>query len=187
MVFLEEVLRKAIEKTREIIEEKSPNLENKDDIAEKVGVGAVIFQELSNNRIKDYTFSWEKTLAFEGETGPYVQYTHARACSVLRKAGDVDFNDVNFSLLDSKEAMELVRLMSQLPQVVLDAARKFEPALITRLTTDLAQAFNRFYHDCPILVEDKEVAKARLTLVKAARQTIRNGLYLITVAAPEKM
>lgn len=187
VVFLEEVLQKAIEKTREIIEEKSPNLENKDEIAEKVGVGAVIFQELSNNRIKDYTFSWDKTLTFEGETGPYVQYTHARACSVLRKAGALDLNTIDFSLLDSKEAMDIVRIMSQLPQVVQDAARKFEPALITRLITDLAQAFNRFYHDHSILVDDPAVAKARIALVEAVRQTLKNGLTLITVAAPEKM
>lgn len=187
VVFLEEVLRKAIEKTREIIEVKSPHLDNKDDIAKQVGVGAVIYQELSNNRIKDYTFSWERTLSFEGESGPYVQYTHARACSVLRKA-TIDYSEnVNYSLLDSKEAMDLIRIMSQLPQVVQDAARKYEPALITRLITDLAQAFNRFYHDHAILVEDTEVSKARLALVNAVRQTLKNGLYLITMAAPEKM
>lgn len=187
VVFLEEVLRKAIEKTREIIEVKSPHLDNKDDIARQVGVGAVIYQELSNNRIKDYTFSWERTLSFEGESGPYVQYTHARACSVLRKA-TVDYTaNVNYALLDSKEAMDLIRIMSQLPQVVQDAARKYEPALITRLITDLAQAFNRFYHDHSILVEDQEVAKARLALVDAVRQTLKNGLYLITMSAPEKM
>lgn len=187
VVFLEEVLRKAIEKTREIIELKSPHLDNKDDIAKQVGVGAVIYQELSNNRIKDYTFSWERTLSFEGESGPYVQYTHARACSVLRKAA-IDYSvNVDYSLLDSKEAMDLIRIMSQLPQVVQDAARKYEPALITRLITDLAQAFNRFYHDHSILVDDIEVSKARLALVNAVRQTLKNGLYLITMAAPEKM
>lgn len=187
VVFLEEVLRKAVEKTREIIDVKSPHLENKDDIARQVGVGAVIYQELSNNRIKDYTFSWERTLSFEGESGPYVQYTHARACSVLRKA-TVDYTtDVDYSLLDSKEAMDLIRIMSQFPQVVQDAARKYEPALITRLITDLAQTFNRFYHDHSILVDDPAVAKARLALVNAVRQTLKNGLYLITMASPEKM
>lgn len=188
VVFLEDVLNKAVEMAKSIIEEKSPHLDNKELVAKQVGIGAVIFQELSNNRIKDYTFSWEKTLAFEGETGPYVQYTHARACSVLRKAKDIDYtNDVDFSLLKSPEENEIVRLMDKFPQVVLDASRKYEPALITRVTTELAQAFNRFYHDHQIITDDMALSKARLALVAAAKQTIKNGLALITVEAPERM
>ncbi len=187
VVFLEDVLKKAVEKTREIIEEKSPYLENKDEIAKQVGIGAVVFQELSNNRIKDYVFSWDRTLDFAGESGPYVQYTHARASSVLRKA-DVDYKtDVDFSIINDKEAMDLVRILNKFPEIVEDAGRKYEPSIITRYTIDLAQAFNKFYHDHPILVDDNETKKARLALVAAVRQTIENGLKLIGVAAPEKM
>ncbi len=187
VVFLEDVLNKAVEKTKEIIGNKNPNLEDKEKVAKDVGIGAVVFQELSNNRIKDYTFSWERTLNFDGESGPYVQYTHARASSLLRKT-ELDYkNDIKFDLLSEKEAMELIRILNKFPDVVVDSARKNEPSVVTRYTIDLAQAFNKFYHDHPILVEDKELQKSRLALVDACRQTIKNGLKLIGVAAPERM
>ncbi len=187
VVFLEDVLKQAVAKTAEIIQEKNPNLENKDEVAKAVGVGAVVFQELSNNRIKDYTFSWERTLSFEGETGPYVQYTHTRCCSVLRKA-KVDWKqDVDFSLLSEDVAKDIVRLLSKFPKTVQDAAYKYEPSLITRYIVNLAQAFNRFYHETPILVDDPALAKARTALVAATAQVLKNGLYLISLKAPEKM
>ncbi|WIF94280.1 arginine--tRNA ligase [Caminicella sporogenes] len=187
VVFLEDVLNKAVEKTKEIISEKNPNLEDKDEIAKQVGIGAVVFQELSNNRIKDYVFSWDRTLNFDGESGPYVQYTHARASSLLRKS-NVDYNkNVNYKLLQEKETMDLVRILNKFPEVVEDAARKYEPSVVTRYVIDVAQAFNKFYHDTQILVDDEELQKARLALVAAVKQTIKNGLKLIGVAAPEKM
>ncbi len=187
VVYLEEVLLKAVESTKAIIEEKNPNLENKDEVAKQVGVGAVVYQELSNNRIKDYTFSWESTLSFEGETGPYVMYTHARACSVLRKA-DVDFSaGIEYKHLGDDASKDVIRLLSKFPEVVLESARKYEPAMVTRYVTNLAQRFNRFYHDNPILVDDVEVKKARLALVDATRQTIKTGLNLVGLAAPERM
>ncbi len=187
VVYLEEVLLKAVESTKAIIEEKNPNLENKDEVAKQVGVGAVVYQELSNNRIKDYTFSWESTLSFEGETGPYVMYTHARACSVLRKA-DVEFSaGIEYKHLGDDASKDVIRLLSKFPEVVLESARKYEPAMVTRYVTNLAQRFNRFYHDNPILVDDVEVKKARLALVDATRQTIKTGLNLVGLAAPERM
>ncbi|SNT16957.1 arginyl-tRNA synthetase [Anaerovirgula multivorans] len=187
VVFLEDVLKKAVEKTKEIIKEKNPSIENLDQIAEDVGVGAVIFQELSNNRIKDYTFSWEKVLNFEGETGPYVQYTYARAGSVIRKANVVLDHEINASLLTDDVTMEVIKAIQQFPEIIIDAQRKNEPSIITRHIIDIAQTFNRFYHDHPILVEDEELKKARLAIVYIAKQVIEIGLYLIGVKSPEKM
>jgi len=187
VVFLEDVLKKAIEKTREIILEKNPNIENLDKVAEDVGVGAVIFQELSNNRIKDYTFSWEKVLNFEGETGPYVQYTFARANSVLRRAGiEIDY-EINPLHLTDDITMEVIKKIEEFPISILDAQEKNEPSIITRHIVDLAQAFNRFYHDHPVLVDDEGIKRARLALVYAVKEVIGVGLNLLGIKAPEKM
>lgn len=189
VVFLEDVLNKSIEKTKEIIAEKNPDGIDIDQIAKEVGIGAVMFQELSNNRIKDYTFSWDKVLNFDGETGPYVQYTHARACSLLRK-GEVetsDFSNLDFSKLTSEAAFRLTKLIYQFPEVIEDAGLKYEPSIVTRHIVDIAQAFNRFYHDEHILVDDQAERNAKLALVYAAKETIAKGLSLLGIVAPEKM
>ncbi|GMG96902.1 arginine--tRNA ligase [Tepidimicrobium xylanilyticum] len=187
VVFLEDVLNKAIESTLKIIEERNPDLENKEEVAKQVGVGAVIFQELFNNRIKDYVFSWERTLSFEGETGPYVQYTHARANSLLEK-GDFNLGDeIDFSLLKEEDEINLVRLLYNFPSAVLDALEKYEPSFITRYVVEVAKAFNKFYNSCPILNEEEELKKARLNLVYATKTVIKTALYLLGIEAPNKM
>ncbi|MDO4481427.1 MAG: arginine--tRNA ligase [Bacillota bacterium] len=187
VVFLEDVLNRAVEKTAEIIKEKNSGCEDIDKVAKQVGIGAVVFQELSNNRIKDYTFSWDKVLNFEGETGPYVQYTHARACSVLRNAKvNIDTN-VDYSYITGESAYELTKLILRFPQVVQDSADKYEPSVAARHIIDVAQAFNKFYHDEHIIVENEEEQKAKLLLVDAARQTLLNGLSLLGMEAPERM
>ncbi len=193
VVFLLDVLNGAVEKTKQIMLEKNDQLEDLDEISKEVGIGAVVFQELSNSRIKDYVFSWDKVLNFEGETGPYVQYTHARAASVLRKAPELSQKLISgeikadMSYVTGDTAYELIKLIYRFPEVVAEAGEKYEPSIITRHIIDIAQYFNKFYHDEHILVDDENEKLAKLAIVYAAKQTIANGLALLGVAAPEKM
>lgn len=194
VVFLEDVLNGAIEKTREIIEEKNPNIENLEEITSQVGIGAVVFNELSNNRIKDYTFKWDQILNFDGETGPYVQYTHARCASLLRKAGEdivakaQDPKNVDFALLSkSDSAYELTKLIYAFPGVVEQAGEKYEPSIITRHIIDIAQCFNKFYHDEHIIVDDEVEKISKIALVIATKRVIATGIGLLGMKAPERM
>ena len=192
VVFLEDVLNTAVAKTAEIMREKDAQGVDIDEVSKEVGIGAVIFQELSNNRIKDYVFSWDKVLNFDGETGPYVQYTHARASSVLRKAEaagiDVDaIGKINPAHLSSDSAYTLAKLLYRVPEVVEEAAAKYEPSIVTRHLVDIAQSFNKFYHDEHILVDDEDEKNAKLALVKASRTVLANCLGLLGIAAPERM
>lgn len=194
VVFLEDVLNGAIEKTREIIEEKNPNIENLEEITSQVGIGAVVFNELSNNRIKDYTFKWDQILNFDGETGPYVQYTHARCASLLRKAGEdivakaQDPKNVDFALLaKSDSAYELTKLIYAFPGVVEQAGEKYEPSIITRHIIDIAQCFNKFYHDEHIIVDDEVEKTSKIALVIATKRVIATGIGLLGMKAPERM
>ena len=189
VVLLDDVLKGAINRVTEIIDEKNPTLENKEEIAVTVGVGAVIFNDLSNNRIKDISFSWDTAFSFEGETGPYVQYTHARACSVLRKANveTLEVTDFDGSELADDVSNQVIRKLEQFEDVILDACSKNEPSILTRHVIDLAQAFNRFYHDHQVLSAEPEQRKARLMLVAAVQQALAVGLSLLGIKAPEKM
>ena len=192
VVFLEDVLNTAVAKTADIMREKEVQGVDIDEVSREVGIGAVIFQELSNNKIKDYVFSWDKVLNFDGETGPYVQYTHARASSVLRKAAaagvDVDsLGSIDASYLGSDSAYALAKLLYRVPEVVIEAAEKYEPSIVTRHLVDIAQSFNKFYHDEHILVDDEKERAAKLSLVKASKTVIANCLGLLGIAAPERM
>jgi len=189
VIFLEDLLHEAVQKTKEIMMEKNPDLENMDQVAQQVGVGAVVFHDLFNNRIKDVTFSWDQVLNFDGETGPYVQYTFARASSVLRKAQWDPANQeaIDMSLLTDEYSQEILKLIENFPKRVEEACQKWEPYMITRYTVALATAFNKFYHENSIMNAEESVKKARLKLTYVVTRVIKQGLYLIGVQAPEKM
>jgi arginyl-tRNA synthetase len=189
VIMLEDLLRQSIDKIREIMDNKHSVIANKDEVARQVGVGAIIFNDLSTNRMKDVVFSWEEALNTEGETGPYVQYTHARACSVLQKAGGLPkVEHIDFVLLGNEEAVGVVKELYYFVERIEQAMNKLEPSIISRYLVDLAQAFNRFYHECPILkAENEELRAARLLLVQAVKITLCNGLKLIGLEAPEQI
>ncbi|MDO5062710.1 MAG: arginine--tRNA ligase [Peptostreptococcaceae bacterium] len=188
VVFLEDVLNKAIDKTKEIIREKNPNLEDIDHVAKQVGVGAIVYQELSNSRIKDYQFSWERTLSFEGETGPYIQYAHARCCSLLEKSGISAGKDIDYGVIaKNSDAMEIIRVLTSIDDVLMRAYQKNEPHHIAGFAFELAQAFNKFYHDNHILTESDQVQRAYISLVDCVRVGLQNSLYLLGIESPKKM
>ena len=187
VVLMEDLLNQACAETKRIIEEKNPNLENKEEIAKQVGIGAVIFNDLYNTRIKDVVFSWERMLNFDGETGPYVQYTHARACSILKRAGETDFSDIHFEALSDEASLDVCKLLEAFPDKIKDAAAKLEPSVVTRHLVAIAQAFNKFYHDNPILSSEPEVRQARLAVVFSVKTVLKKGLALLGIEAPEQM
>ena len=184
VVWLEDVISRCVEKAYAIISEKNPELENKRDVAEKVGVGAVIFGALYNSKIKDIVFSYDKVLSFEGETSVYVQYTCARANSVMEKGGVPAEYKVGELL---PQEAEVVKAIASFPQAVKDAAEKYEPCMVARFAVDLAQKFNKFYFDCKILTAEGDKKNFRLALTAAAHTALKNALTLLGIGVPDKM
>lgn len=187
VVFLEDVLNKTIEKTREIMEGREDTVEDIDEVSRIVGIGAVKFQELYNNRIKDYVFDWDEVLNFEGETGPYVQYTYARAKSVLRKAGVDEIKPLDIEKITNDEEFTLVKKLAGFEDVVVKAKEKYEPSLITRHLTDIAKSFNKFYNSSKIMVEDEKLKEERLALAYVTSVVIKTALGLLGIKTVEKM
>ena len=186
VVWLEDVINKCVEKALKVIDEKNPDLADKREVAEKVGVGAVIFGALYNNKIKDIVFSYDKVLSFEGETGVYCQYTCARANSVVGKAEGKSRElpekpDVN------AEEFEVVKALAAFPDAVKEAADKYEPSVIARYAVDLSQKFNKFYFECKILSAEEGVRAQRLAITDATLITLKNALSLLGIGVPEKM
>ncbi|SHJ59441.1 arginyl-tRNA synthetase [Anaerobranca californiensis DSM 14826] len=187
LIFLDDVIKKAISLTKEIILEKNPNLQNKDEVSKQVGVGAIIFGDLYNDRIKNVIFDWDKILDFNGETGPYVQYSHARICSLLRKSVAEEVKP-DFAALNSEYEDSLVKKLSQFPDVVKNSIQGYKPSVIARYLISVAKEFNRYYHYCPINKEENpNIRQGRLMLAKATAQVIKNGLNLLGIEAPEEM
>lgn len=188
VVLMEELLNQAIDETKKIIQEKNPNITDKETVAKQVGIGAVIFNDLYSNRIKDVTFSWERMLNFDGETGPYVQYAHVRACSILKKAEVSSIEGtIDFSKLSDEASIAVCKLLEAYPSKIAEAAQKYEPSIVTRHLVDIAQAFNKFYGDNIILGSEEQTKKARLALVYAVKIVIKHALNLLGIEAVEQM
>lgn len=188
VVFLEDVLNESINKTLDIITESNPDMEDKQSVAKKIGIGAILYTFLKNSREKDIVFSWDSMLDFEGESAPYVQYSYARGRSILRRC-DIDYKNPDFSLVSSDEEYELVKQINAFGTAIEDAAAKNEPFYINRYVTLLAKAFNKFYNTCPILKGDVDVEtkRARLALVDATTQVIKSALSLLGIETVESM
>jgi len=188
VIYAEEILHESISKIYEIINEKNPDLPDKEEVSRMVGVGAIIFNDLYNQRIKDVIFNWDKILNFDGETGPYVQYTYARCASIFRKAGNVDINsDIDYSVLTDEAALNLLKDIERYPDIIKDAADRFEPFIISRFVMSVAQHFNKFYHDRQINVEEENIKIARLKIVRLTMEVIKDGLSLLGIECPEQM
>ncbi len=190
VVLMEDILNMSVEKTKNIIEDKNPNLENKDKIAEDVGIGAIIFDDLYNSRIKNVVFDMERMLNFDGETGPYAQYTHARACSIIRKAGVNKYEDIeNIDplLICDEASVNVFKVLDEFKYKIQEAAEKNEPYIVTRHIIEICKAFNKFYNENSIMNSEENVKNARLAVVMAVRDNIKVGLEIIGLKAPEAM
>lgn len=188
VIFLEDVLREAVQKTLDIITENTPEMENKEEVAQKIGIGAILYTFLKNSREKDIVFSWDSMLDFDGESAPYVQYGYARGRSILRRA-QTDYSDADYSILTGNEEYTLIKHLDGFGDAVKDAAEKNEPFYVNRYVTNLVQIFNKFYNSCPILKGDvdEKTRKARLALVDAATQVIKAALGLLGIETVETM
>ncbi len=188
VILMEDLLYESINKTKEIMSAgKSKDYEDKDQIAKEVGIGAIIFNDLFNSRIKDVVFNWDAILDFNGETGPYVQYAHARCNSILEKIDNVDFNKIDYSLLNDDSAKLVLKTLYQFESKIIDAANKNEPYIVTRYLVDVTKAFNKFYNENKVNVDDEVLRNTRALIVFAVMNVLKNGLALLGIKAPVKM
>ena len=185
IIKLDDLLREAIQKASQIIEEKNPNLENKEEVAKKVGIGAVIFNDLSNNRIKDEIFDWDTMLNFNGETGPYIQYIYVRTKSLLEKATLVE--NIDYTVLTDEASMQVIKKLYQFQETVMQAAQKNEPSIVARYLIELAQSFSSFYNSNRIIGEEETIEKARLYVTYATNIVLQSGASLLGMKMPNKM
>ena len=188
MIKLEDLLNEAIQRAKEIIEQKNPELENKDNVAKKVGIGAVIFNDLANSRIKDEIFDWDTALNFQGETGPYIQYTYVRTKSVLQKAGYLPkVEDINVDYLVDEYSQNILKLIYNFEETLVQVTNKEEPSILSRYLIELAKVYSNFYNENKIIVEDKDIQNARLYLTYIVGKVLKIGANLLGMDMPDKM
>ena len=195
VVKLEDLLNESIERAQKVIEEKNPELENKEDIAKKVGIGAVIFNDLSNNRIKDEIFDWDTILNFQGETGPYIQYTYVRTKSIIEKAGySIDdiksnkaLNNINTKHLIDADSQNVLKLIYNFEDILKQVTDKNEPSILSRYLIDLAKAYSTFYNSNKVIVDDEEIKNARIFITYSTGNVLKIGAGLLGMEMPDKM
>lgn len=188
IIYAEDILKESIERANKAILEKNPDLQNKEEVAKKVGIGAIIFHDLFNQRIKNVDFSWKEVLNFDGTTGPYAQYTYARAKSILRKYGkQVCFENIDYATLTDDTSYNLIKVLGGYEEVVVNAAEKYEPSIVARYIIALATAFNKFYHDCSILQAEEKEKQARLVLTELVSKVLGEACGLLGMECPEEM
>ncbi len=188
VIKVEDLLKEAIERAGKILEEKNPNIENKEDIAQKVGIGAIIFNDLSNSRIKDETFDWDTILNFQGETGPYIQYMYVRTKSVLDGANnEIDSNEIDINNLLDEEAIDVIKNIYNFEDVLISVTEKNEPYLLSKYLIDLSKNYSAFYNNHKILVEDKKIANSRLYLTYMTNKILEKGARILGIKMPDKM
>lgn len=188
IIKLEELLNEAISRAEKVIEEKNPDLEDKKDVAKKVGLGAVIFNDLSNSRIKDEVFDWDAMLNFQGETGPYVQYIYVRTKSVIEKAGYIpEFKDIDINQITDESSIQTIKLINKFKELLEQVVDKNEPSILSRYLIDLSQSFSSFYNNNKIITEDKNIQDARLYLTYAVGTVLKSGAALLGIQMPDRM
>ena len=188
IIKLEELLNESISRVTKIMDIKNPDLEDKEKIAEIIGIGAVIFNDLYNSRVKDEIFDWDEMLNFNGETGPYLQYIYVRTNSILQKSGYVpSLEEIDFEQLSDSSSMDIIKILYSFGDAVKQSAEKYEPYIIARYLINLAQAFSSFYNDNKIIVEDKKIQDARLYLTYAVNVVLKSGAELLGMKMPERM
>ncbi len=188
IVKLEDLLNEAVQRAEKVIEEKNPELEDKKEVARKVGIGAVIFNDLANNRVKDEIFEWDTILNFQGETGPYIQYTYVRTKSVIEKAEKVpELKEVNLECLQDEYSQNIIKLIYNFEDILVQVTNKEEPSILSRYLIDLAKAFSSFYNENKIICEDKELQDARVYLTYSVGQILKTGAGLLGIEMPNKM
>ena len=188
IIKLEDLLNEAISRAKNIIEEKNPDLENKEEIAKRVGIGAVVFNDLANSRIKDEIFDWDTILNFQGETGPYIQYTFVRTKSVIEKAGGVpDIKEVKTNLLLDDASSKILKLIYNFEDILIQVTDKNEPSILSRYLIDVAKAYSNFYNENKIIVDDRDIQNARVYLTYAVGKVLKTGAGLLGIEMPDKM